>query len=176
MTVTCGPKALDRVRWWLYAPLVAVVAAGSVCAGSGVGSAAPDATAGESGVVAVVDAPNLMWYVKNSTSQAVWGEMHKRSAVDVSEIQISREQQLGSGHMVAADQPIAWWSREYTWGRICYRGAWWNLPQFQYGVSGGTTFDLVPSGDEGRSLLIRVNGDDDISLSETPGDSGCGTT
>lgn len=163
--------------------MIAAVAVGSVCAGTGVGSAAPYATSGLGGIAAAVDVPNLMWeapnmiwYVKNYTAQPVWGEMHKRSAVDVSEIQISREQQLGSGHMVAVDQPIAWWSHEYTWGRICYEGAWWNLPQFEYGMSGGTTFDLVPFGDEGKSLLMRVNGNEDIPLTETPGDSGCGTS
>ncbi|MFD7044951.1 hypothetical protein [Rhodococcus jostii] len=154
---------IGRIGRLVYAPLSVVLAAVAVCGAAGVGTAAAD------------DSPETMWYMRNYTEQPVWGGLEKEVRGDFSNITIPKGTPLGPLGQADADQPTLGdiFNHEYTWGRICYLGSWWNLPRETYATWGGTYFDLVPYGPDRAKLLIRINGNTDVTLIQTPGDSDC---
>lgn len=176
MTMTASPNALYRLRRWATAPLVAAVTAGAMCAGIGVGSAA------ETGSLASPQT-SYSWGVKDATTDAVWGEMHKEIAGGgVSELSWTKNSPLASGATATTSQIMQSFSRHYTWGRICFRGSWWNLPRDEHPES-----DVIEVYAKSPDVLgMRVNragpaastNDSnasyiDLPLIQTPSDSGC---
>ncbi|MFC9769777.1 hypothetical protein, partial [Rhodococcus jostii] len=77
------------------------------------------------------------------------------------------------------DTPMGW--NPYTWGRICYRGSWWNLPRNVYAASDAIDFVPINADDlamrtwrSGPAASGAVNANYTyLPLIKTPGDSGC---
>ncbi|MDV6278692.1 hypothetical protein R3Q06_35570 [Rhodococcus erythropolis] len=154
---------LSRTRKLVYAALSAVLATVAVSAAAGVSTAAPEYST------------ETMWYTRNYAEHPLWGELYKEVRGDFSNITIPKSAPLPPLDQAGADQPTLGdiFNHEYTWGRICYLGSWWNLPRKTYATWGGTYFDLVPYGPEREKLLIRINGSADVILIQTTGDSDC---
>ncbi|MDV6278164.1 hypothetical protein R3Q06_32365 [Rhodococcus erythropolis] len=178
MTITTKKSRLRRAGRVTSVFLASAVAAGGICGGAGISAAAtPDTPSTVS-----PDAPQSgtsSWSVTNRTGEPVWGylEIEKGSSTG-SRIGWPKDAPVPSG---AGDRKQVQGSGNlYTQGRICYRGAWWNLPRDNYG---GTENEV-----DHWNLVAAVYDRDTLTVEDaerryvkpmpmirTPGDSGCGS-
>ncbi|MFC9768436.1 hypothetical protein [Rhodococcus jostii] len=164
-----------RMRRWAYAPLVAVVAAGAVCTGAGVGSAATDPDPRSSVAATVSDdldtagggdalaaRSSIFTLTYNHTREPVWGNVR---TVDysgwVQNFEWTKEDPLLPELSVdAASTEQREWSPSpaaasgaFTSASLCYNGSWWVLndqPVFR--------IDLIPSPDNPNDLAADLDG------------------
>lgn len=161
MTVSARSRYLHRLRniW-----LVAVVVAGTVAAGAGIGTAADTSTVGakpESPATTV----QLPWRIHNFTDQTLTaGDFHRDQGANRGSALAfggtTPWAALKSGEGTAeAFQPfvVASTNEIRTWGRVCYLGQIWNMPRV---IS--TLYDMfvfaVDDGAGGRKLMITRGG------------------
>lgn len=120
-----------RHRRWAYALMVAALAAGAVCAGVGVSSAAPttEADAGSS-----VAASQYTWRVHNFTDETLTGELHRDEGAGYqSDIVFGRGFISGdvTDDAVQPEGP----SPMHMSGWVCYRSKIWELQRREFPVS-----------------------------------------
>ncbi|MDV6278317.1 hypothetical protein R3Q06_33280 [Rhodococcus erythropolis] len=114
----------DRFRAAAYAPLVAAVLAGTICAGTGIGTAAPTAAA----IVTVPPPIQNMWQLINTTDTPIYGNWAQQRAGDSSEIIRGIWGPLKPGESASAAQVKMTFGRyEYWWAHVCYNHMWRNL-------------------------------------------------
>ncbi|MFC9766037.1 hypothetical protein [Rhodococcus jostii] len=175
MTISRKKKSrLHRMGRVASASLAAAVAAGGICVGAGISAAGtPDAPSTGS-----ADAPqggSVSWSVTNRTGELVWGNIVSQRGSYVSQIGWPKDAPVPSGAGDSAPvSPYGVTGLLYTWGRICYHGAWWNLPRENYDV---TQWNVIP-GDSDRDTLAMEGVYDHKHrlMSKSPGDSGCGSS
>lgn len=115
-----------------------VLLVGSV--GAGVGVAEPT-----SQPTAATAAPSYTWIVKNNTDQLLSGEFYRQNHDDTSQIVfLDPQSPLGVENSLSTQQVLGfydWWFT-YTWGRVCYRHLWWNLPRKSWNHASGSADDV----------------------------------
>ncbi|MDV6278281.1 hypothetical protein R3Q06_33055 [Rhodococcus erythropolis] len=173
MTITENTSRLHRAGRAMSVFLAGVVVAGGICGGAGISAAAtPDAPSTES-----VDAPQSgadRWSVTNRTGEPVWGNIASQRGSYTSQIGWPKDAPVPSGAGDSApNSPYGTIGHVYTWGSICYHGAWWSLPREDY-----YAFDWnVIAADPDRDTLAMENAHNHarILMSKSRGDSGCGS-
>lgn len=112
------------------------------------------------------------WRVTNHANQPVWGQLTKQKGSHTSEIGFTHDAKMDPGVTAQTqqsdDSPFA---IEYTWGRFCYLGLWWNLPRKNYPHAGSLT--LESAWDDPGRLTIK-NKYQEFALVETSGED-CST-
>lgn len=94
------------------------------------------------------------WSVTNHANQPVWGQLTKQKGSYISEIGFSEDAKFNPGVTAQTQQSDdAIYRLEYTWGRFCYRGSWWNLPRRDYPHA--ATLTLETAWDDADRLTIR---------------------
>ncbi|MDV6278483.1 hypothetical protein R3Q06_34305 [Rhodococcus erythropolis] len=156
--------------------LAGAVAAGGICGGAGISAAAtPDAPSTVSS-----DSPpggEATWSVMNRTGEPVWGYLEIQRGSTGSRIGWPKDAPVPSGAGDSA--PRTGWGVLYTQGRICYHGAWWNLPRDNYGS--GSYDDVynwnLVAADNDRNTLTVADAEHryikPMPMIRTPGDSEC---
>ncbi|MFC9768674.1 hypothetical protein [Rhodococcus jostii] len=138
MAVVSTKKNSPRgMRRWAYLPLVAVVAAGAVCAGAGVGSAQADANSGGM----------ITWRVHNHTDKVLtsgtfskWDSGHPQSFIGFTSL---NPEEVQSGAYEAGSFLQLNNTQVYS---LCYDGKDWA------GVAGGT------AGEKWRDVWVFSRG------------------
>lgn len=136
LEMTLGQR--KRSRTLVRAPRVAMnvaILSATICTGAMINVERADAAA--------VPDISQSWLINNYTDQ-VWsaGEFHKQQGENISGISFggsTGHTALSPGGIYFVDYHADdWWSttKSYTWGRVCYRGRWWNLrrddPRFSW--------------------------------------------
>lgn len=170
---------LPHMRRWACGPIVSATVAAAVCAGAGFSEAAPL----DRGGVRVFDASSTQryWSLTNSTKESIWGAIERQLGSTHSSVGWEQTAPAEPNSWSQTLVPDTWWdkltSRILWWGRICYRGSWWNMgAPTSYDSLENNRLDVVP---DGRGVAIETpdgrGGMERIALTETPGDSGCGS-
>ncbi|MFC9769242.1 hypothetical protein [Rhodococcus jostii] len=133
----------------LYTPLAVGVVAGAVCAGTGVGTAAP--IPGPDAVTECRSTPDTppgsagdvhWWFLYNFTGEPIYGEWSEQSGSAVSEVKIAKDRQLPDrGYESRGRNDCGAWN-PYWMGHICSNHAWWNLPRDVRRLSHDAAFTL----------------------------------
>ncbi|MFC9769175.1 hypothetical protein [Rhodococcus jostii] len=124
---------LHRMRKLAYAPLVAAVAAGAICTGAGI------STAAETTAPTTTDTPQsgsaYNWQLLNHTGQSIYGYWSAEMASgDTSRVETDKDHPWKADD--ASDKATMYQSilRYTTWkGHICFNKHWWD---FTYSNSG----------------------------------------
>lgn len=164
-TVSTSPRALRQTLGVLAATIAIVWVGAGVAAAE---NAVPTTVAPASGM-------SSWWQVANDTDDAVWGDIYKQTGNFVSGIGWPPDLPVPAHGWAHTQQIDSLKSREYTWGRICYRGAWWNLPRDSYS---GPNIRFYPEHSDANILKVSFNTPDgqfgrEATLVKTPSDSGC---
>lgn len=159
------------------APLFAVAALSVAGLAGGIASAAP-ADFGSLSGSADLGLSEHTWTVKNDTKDSVWGEIDKQEGSKTSKLEWSANAPLQPNAAASATQGNVLTANEYTWGRICYRGAWWNLTRQDHIEPSFISVQTNPT--DPNTLVVRgaespTTQKHDLPLVKTPGDSGCTT-
>lgn len=159
------------------APLL-IVAALSVAALTGGIASAAAADYGSLSGSADLTLSEHKWSVENGTTDAVWGEVDKQEGSKTSKLEWAANASLQPNATANAVQGDVYTANEYTWGRICYRGAWWNLIRQDHIEP--SYISLQAKSADPNTLIVRGGASPssqhyDLPLVKTPGDSGCGT-
>lgn len=168
--MTASTTMRTRMRGKVYISLVAAAMAAMVTVGAGAagaGNVRPPEKAPNSGL-------SYWWQVTYDTDDAVWGDFYRQADDFVSGIGWPKTVPAHSWTRTQQKPYVAY--REYVWGRICYRGAWWNLPRDVY--SGGPSMRLHPAASDANILTLSFNEMDgssghEAALIKTPSYSGC---
>ncbi|MFC9769135.1 hypothetical protein [Rhodococcus jostii] len=157
------------MRRWAYVPLVATVATGAVCAGTGIGTAVPDeATPSASSIGA---SSEERWHVWNDTDQSLIGEFFRQNHNDTSESVFMTPQKAvlpGQAQMSNRSQENNMFWSTYTWGHVCFKGFWWDLPK-KTNNSDDDVRLYSASPDEVDAQVGRASGRSPIKLTKTAG-------
>ncbi|MFC9768673.1 hypothetical protein [Rhodococcus jostii] len=160
---------ISKNKKWLrkaaYAPLAVAVLAGAVCAGTGIGTAAPTtapeavtaSTSTKDTPPASADPAMNWWTLFNNTGQPIYGTWSEQSGSDVSELNLVPNMPLRSSGLESRprnDSPL--WN-SYWMGHICYRGAWWNFPREARSLGRDAFFRLTPADGDWNSLNVTWN-------------------
>ncbi|MFC9761630.1 hypothetical protein [Rhodococcus jostii] len=133
---------------------MAVVAAGSVCTGVGVGSAgtgaAPDAVTSSASTADTAPGSAVLpgwvwWSLYNDTGEPVYGEWSEQVGGDVSVLNLVKDMSLrNEGHESRKRVDDGGWfsANSYWMGHICYNHAWWNFPRSKYTFGSDAAFRL----------------------------------
>ncbi|MFC9769301.1 hypothetical protein [Rhodococcus jostii] len=115
---TSTMSRLHRLRQLAYAPLVAAIAAGAICAGTGTGTATTDAP--QSGSA-------YEWALLNHTGQSIYGYWNaEMSTGDHSRVETDKDHPWKADDAAKATQ-YQDAARYTTWrGHICYNKHWWD--------------------------------------------------
>lgn len=157
-------------RRWVKGSVVAVVAAGAICTGAGIGTAGTTAAATDAGTTITDHRP---WRIHNLTDQALTaGEFHRDQgtgyASDLAFGGTTPWVALKPGDRTAeAFQPIVVGSLDLvrTWGRVCYSGQIWNMPRVATKASDMYVF-AFDDGRGGKKLMITNEGAyEDVDMS-----------
>lgn len=156
------------------APLLIAATLSVAGLAGGIASAAP-ADFGSLSGSADLSLSEHKWTVKNDTKDAVWGEVDKQEGAKTSKLEWSANAPLQPGAAANAIQGDVLTANEYTWGRICYHGFWWNLIRQDHIEPSIISLQTNPTDPD--TLVVR-GGDwrglnNDLPLIKTPGDSGC---
>ncbi|MDV6278484.1 hypothetical protein R3Q06_34310 [Rhodococcus erythropolis] len=173
MTITTKKSRLRRAGRVTSVFLASAVAAGGICGGAGISAAAtPDTPSTVS-----PDAPQSgtsSWSVTNRTGEPVWGYLEIEKESTTSRIGWPKDAPVPSGAGDRAPE-AGGGGITYTQGRICYHGAWWNLPRDNYDVY---KWNLVAAAYDRDTLTVEDAEHRYVKpmpMIRTPGDSGCGS-
>lgn len=183
MTAKDAKRSLpSRIRRCAYTTLVTGVAVGAVCVGAG---SSPADTLGGGQLQAETSSEDASseagsWTLTNSTSENIWGSIERQRGSTHSGIGWDKanpakpNEKAGTWiYDTAADK----FSHDVkNWGRICYRGKWWNMGDPKNYDFPYEDLILLPSGD---NLILKNDShgiayETTVKLMPTPGDSGCG--
>ncbi|MFC9769092.1 hypothetical protein [Rhodococcus jostii] len=130
----------------LYAPLAVSVLAGAVCAGTGIGTATPDAVTASASTAdtppASANPAKNWWSLYNYTDKQVYGEFSVQSGKTVSEVKIDKDRQLASGGHESRPTIDSMLWKSYWMGHICYNHTWYNFPRTEIEMGEDATFVL----------------------------------
>ncbi|MDV6275323.1 hypothetical protein R3Q06_17645 [Rhodococcus erythropolis] len=145
---TTGTRRRSSLRKLLYTPLAVGVIAGTVCAGTGIGIAAPGAAAASTSTpdspLESGDIPGYDWWtLKNETGESIYGEWSTQVGSTVSELKITSDWPLKNGGFESRPTLGAAFRHTYWMGHICYQHTWWNLDRYQFGLDIDGTFTLT---------------------------------
>ncbi|MFC9769089.1 hypothetical protein [Rhodococcus jostii] len=161
MTVdlTTRTRRIVRLPKLLYISLAVGILAGAVCAGTGLGTAAPisalDVVTASSSTPDTPPAsarPGWDWWsLVNNTGQPIYGTWSQQVGDISSELEVVKDRPMPQeGH---ESRPRVHWSsssdyQPYWMGHICYDHKWWNLPRARrYPDSNAAfTLDVWPGG------------------------------
>jgi hypothetical protein len=79
------------------------------------------------GFATPAQAANNDWQFVNNTSGPLWGEMHGQCGSDTANFNTTADHPINPGASINLTQRCSFGSNNYQWGRMCYRGHWWNL-------------------------------------------------
>ncbi|MFC9769393.1 hypothetical protein [Rhodococcus jostii] len=127
---TSTMNRLQRLRKLAYAPLVAAVAAGAICTGAGIGTAAP--TAADTTAPATTDTPQsgdaFNWTLQNHTGQTIygdWGAWMEWSG-NSSHVEAPADNPWHPDEAATAVMYRNMWHETRWSGHICYNKHWWD--------------------------------------------------
>ncbi|MDV6277214.1 hypothetical protein R3Q06_27340 [Rhodococcus erythropolis] len=116
----------DRMRRWVYIPLVAAIAAGTVCAGTGIGAAETANTSSASDTLQ--SGANLHWSLFNLTGSPIYGKWEVNDSSNrSSKVEATVDRPWLINGAASADHyyvPAALAIQKWR-GRICYHKQWW---------------------------------------------------
>ncbi|MFC9768640.1 hypothetical protein [Rhodococcus jostii] len=116
----------QRLRKLAYAPLVAAVAAGAICTGAGISTAAATDTP-QSGNA-------YEWALLNHTGQSIYGNWSAEMAPrDKSRVETDKDHPWKPDDAAKAIQYQNGWRFTAWTGHICYNKRWWD---FTYSADG----------------------------------------
>ncbi|MFC9768499.1 hypothetical protein [Rhodococcus jostii] len=127
---TTRTRRTVSLRKLLNTSLAVSVLAGAVWAGTGVGTAAPhEAPPSAPSTGASSDE---RWHVANDTDKTLIGEFYRQNHNNTSEAVFMPPQKgvlPGQAQMSNRRQETNMFWYTYTWGRVCFKGFWWDLPK-----------------------------------------------
>ncbi|MFC9768322.1 hypothetical protein [Rhodococcus jostii] len=146
---TTRTRRTASMRKLLYTPLAVGILAGAVCAGTGLGTAAP-ATAPDA-VAASTSTPDAAtasttrvidrnwWSLSNDTGKPIYGEFNYQVGTQRSNLILDKDLQLQQG----GREGRPWlhssgFQSEYWTGHICYDHKWWNIPPTEFYTNDGS--------------------------------------
>ncbi|MDV6278361.1 hypothetical protein R3Q06_33540 [Rhodococcus erythropolis] len=138
---------MASLRKLLSTPLAVGILAGGVCAGTGLGTAAPVPDAITESTCAPDTPPAAAgdlnwWFLYNFTGQPIYGEWSEQSGSAVSEVKRVKEVPLPDrGFESRGRNDCGAWN-PYWMGHICSNHAWWNLPRDVRRLSHDAAFTL----------------------------------
>ncbi|MDV6278446.1 hypothetical protein R3Q06_34070 [Rhodococcus erythropolis] len=132
-------KNKNLLRNAAYAPMMACVLTGAVCAGTGLASAATDTAPASAG-------DTHWWSLYNNTGKPIYGQWTEQIGDGVSGLDLVKdipEPQGGHESRPRIKDSAHPFSNPYWWGHICYDHKQWNLDRQVRYVSDEGKFTLV---------------------------------
>ncbi|MDV6276856.1 hypothetical protein R3Q06_25505 [Rhodococcus erythropolis] len=131
---TTRTRRMARLRKLLYVPLAVSVLAGAVCAGTGIGTAAP--IPAPDAVTASAGPSQDWWSLSNDTGQPIYGMFNYQVGPQKSDLVIAKDRPMQQGGREGRQwwHSAFGWSNEYWSGHICYDHKQWNIPLTQFSV------------------------------------------
>lgn len=139
----------NRLRKLTYLPLTAaIIASGALYTGAGVGSAATELTVS-----------GHTWSVENYSGQMLThGEFYRQMGKMTSSITFDEQR---PGQRDSARQENDAGHNLYTWGRVCFNKAWWNLQRDKTTIS---NVNLYAVGERRDKLMADLQVDGPIPV------------
>ncbi|MDV6277846.1 hypothetical protein R3Q06_30610 [Rhodococcus erythropolis] len=161
--MTLIPKKTSRPhrrRKLAYAPLVAAVAAGALCAGAGIGEARTEPVTSPE----TISTPWVSeWTISNHTGQPISGSWNQRDDFGTGSAAQSYQDHPWAPDAVVTTKLNDKWALQpwgYAWeGHICYIKHWWDFAPQHVATQG---FSLEVDS-QGTLHAVYVNGWDTIS-------------
>ncbi|MFC9768498.1 hypothetical protein [Rhodococcus jostii] len=150
---TTRTRRKASLRKLLYTPLAVSILAGAVCAGTGIGAAAPITQ-----TCVPTTTADKWWSLYNCTDQQIYGEWHHQVGFKSSDLVLVRDFPLKpKSHESRERFSSSGFEVKYWIGRICYDDEWWNFPITAPGQFDGN-FSLWSNTDGGLRADWRSTG------------------
>ncbi|MFC9768082.1 hypothetical protein [Rhodococcus jostii] len=157
MTVdhTARTRRRASIRKLLYTPLAVGILAGAVCAGTGIGAAAPavDAVAESTTTPAPSAPPANEWVLANETASPIYGLWSENRGDATSKVETDSDHPLepgGTASRTNLDETAG--HLTYWWAHVCYNHRWRNL---NAGRSGPYLTDRMELKADGPHLAVE---------------------
>ncbi|MDV6278535.1 hypothetical protein R3Q06_34615 [Rhodococcus erythropolis] len=122
MPIDDTKKAVNHVRIVAYVPLVMAVAAGAICTGTGIGTAAPATSAHHE----LENRPGYEWQLINRTGAPISGNWSVSDHGETSRVERRQNEPWMIDEIATAAQKGDYEGARWQ-GAICYRTNWWKF-------------------------------------------------